>query len=282
VFLINLQLFGGRGSSSSGAGGNNGAQQETEKIKVRLKKPNEEPEEPKKEQQPQQQAQQQPTQPQQRNYHEATPQEESAILNQQYDVNTRAALTQYARMDMQANGKSQSQNLNHALEVAAANGTPLNQVLNATQQMMVTRMDAAMRPLGGDYILNRGAHIDFLQKIGLPSNYTSMSNAQISQALTGLQYVEDKYVSTAANIRNNPFLTGQQSGGREVEMSIKAHSGTKYVVGNKAQSEVVLGRGQQYKITGAHWVMQGRTIKTATPKGTYTPVPVLHIDVEVV
>lgn len=184
-----------------------------------------------------------------------------------YDINTRIAINQYIRADAQANGYSMSQNLNHALENGMA--------LNANEQYVAQKLDAAMHPIGKDTLLVRAAHKDFLEALGV-QNYQNMTQAQLDAAVKGVKYQEKKFVSAAYDVSKNPFISGAQSGGREVYINIKAPSDTKVVLGNQAQAEMILSRGTIFKATGAHF------------DGTYANpriggrLPRVVVDVEVV
>ena len=93
-----------------------------------------------------------------------------------------------------------------------------------------------------------------LAAVGLNlSTYQNMSNAQISAALKGGVIESKGYSSTSFNIRDNPFISGSQSGGREVYLHIKAPKNTKVVGGNPAQAECILDKGTKMQITGAHF-----------------------------
>lgn len=165
-------------------------------------------------------------------------------LEDQYDINTVQAINQYIRQDTQADGFTMSQNMNHKLET--------DQPLNANEQYVANKLDAAMHPLGQDLILTRAAHKDFLEALGV-HNYQNMSPAQLNAAIKGAMYAEKKFVSTAIDPSKNPFMSGPVSGGREVYIHIKAPSSTRVVMGNRDQSEIILGRGVRFRATGAHF-----------------------------
>lgn len=165
-------------------------------------------------------------------------------MEDQYDINTIQAINQYIRMDQQANGFTMSQNMNHKLE----NDIPLN----ANEQYVADHLTNAMHALGQDVVLTRAAHKDFLEALGV-SNYQNMSTAQLDAAVKGAEYTEKKFVSAAIDPKKNPFITGPVSGGREVFIHIKTPASTKCVMGNRQQSEVILGRGVKFRATGAHF-----------------------------
>lgn len=165
-------------------------------------------------------------------------------LEDQYDINTILAINQYIRQDVQANGFTMSQNMNHKLEIGAA--------LNANEQYVANQLTAGLHDLGKDLVLTRAAHKDFLESLGV-KNYQNMTSAQLNAAVKGAEYQEKKFVSTAVNPSKNPFINGPASGGREVFIHIKAPKSTKVIMGNRKQSEVVLGRGVKFRATGARF-----------------------------
>jgi hypothetical protein len=165
-------------------------------------------------------------------------------LEDSYDINTVLAIQQYIRQDVQSNGYTMSQNMNHKME----NGM----TLNANETYVRNRLQAAMHPLGKNMILTRAAHKDFLEALGV-KNYQNMTDAQLNAAVSGAEYTEKKFVSAAVDASKNPFVSGPVSGGREVYIRIHAPSDTKGVMGNRSQSEVILSDGVKFRATGAHF-----------------------------
>ena len=103
---------------------------------------------------------------------------------------------------------SASQNLNHAM----VHGLPLD----PQQQYMDMMLHSAMHNLGQNLKLTRYDHSSFakrlLQGTGLDMNTASIS--QLKNALVGMQFAENKYLSTSYNdFRNaaggNPFTNRQ-------------------------------------------------------------------------
>ena len=236
MLKLNLQLFGGRGASSASGGGGGGIPNAGGTI----------------------------------NYQPLTNQEVSDMIDEMddiYDINTKLAIKQYISAANTGNGYSMAQNLNHALETGGK--------LNANEQYMDTKLTAAMHDLGKDTLLNRGAHADVLTTLGL-SNYSKMSDSQLNAALTGASFKTKSYTSTSYDITKNPFLSGSQSGGREVVMNIKAKSSTKCVFGARSQTEVILAKGTTFKVTGARFT--GQTVYPRTG-GAFKQV-MLDIEVE--
>lgn len=165
-------------------------------------------------------------------------------LENQYDINTRIAINQYIREDPGADGYTMSQNMNHKME----EGLPLT----ANEEYVRSHLMAAMHEFGTDTVLVRAAHKDFLEALGV-KNYQNMTDAQLNAAVQGATYTEKKFVSAAMNPRKNPFISGSASGGREVYINIKTPSTAKCVLGNRAQSEVILAPGVKFRATGAHF-----------------------------
>lgn len=177
------------------------------------------------------------------------------------------AIKQYISKATDSQGYSMSQALNHKLN----NGLKLN----ANEKFMDTYLAKGMHDIGKDITLYRGAHEDFLQRLGI-KNYQSMTESQLKQALAGAQYQTLSYTSASYDKSKNPFYTGANSGGREIEMVIKAPKTTKIVFGARSQAEMVINKGTQYKITDVKY-----TGRTATPRGQgYKPV--LQVEVEAI
>ena len=203
------------------------------------------------------------------NFKQLTGQDEQDVISvyNGYDINTKLAIGQYIRQDAQAGGFTMSQNMNHKLE----NGL----TLNANEQYVANKLDAAMHPIGKDIRLVRGAHQDFLQALGI-NNYANMTEAQINAKITGVEYTEKKFVSTAWDANRNPFMKGPNSNGREVYLNIDAPASTKAVVGNPNQTELVLSRSTKYRVKGAHF--DGTT---AYPRSGGA-MPRIVVDIEII
>ena len=210
-----------------------------------------------------------------RNFQPLSRQDESDLqeVYDGYDINLVRAIQQYIRQDQQAGGFTMSQNLNHKLE----EGLPLN----ANEQYVYNQIQSKAHDLGHDTVLVRGAHQDLLEAMGV-KNYASMSDSQLSAALTGLEYQERKLVSTAWDASKNPFMSGPNAGGREVYLSIKAPANTKGVIGNMKQTEFILARGTRYRVTGARFARDSRgNIEYAYPRNSGA-TPRVIIDVEII
>ena len=233
--------MGGRGSRSrmtSGAGGSLAALQQVlqpQQPPLQAPLPN---------------AAQQPQNDDEDDFHIATAQDEAAIMavNAAYSRTMRQAQMDYINPNQQANGYSFSQNLNHDLIANGPNG------LTGREAQVYNTFMQNMAPIGRNLILNRATHAGLINKLLGVSDYQKLSDAQLNSRLTGVEYTDDKFVSTAWDQSRNPFTNGGPvSGGREVYMNIRAPSWTPAVVGDKREAELDLKPGLKYRITGAHY-----------------------------
>lgn len=149
----------------------------------------------------------------------------------------------------------------------------------ASLQYMNDYMPRAMHDLGTDAILYRGGHVEDLSPFGI-TNLNNYSIGQLQNMLVGAELTTQNYLSTSYTIQNNPFLSSQSgsgvSGGREVVWNIKAPSGTRMMLGSRKQTEVIIDKGTQYRITGVRFTGQ-----TATPR--IGPMQnQIEIDVEII
>lgn len=142
-------------------------------------------------------------------------------------------------------GYSISQSMNYKLD----NGLPLN----ASEKWVNDNLQNGMHDIGKDTNLVRFCHDDILQKCGI-SDYTKLTDKQLQSKLIGTELKTTAYLSTSYNAKKSPFAPGQPlGGGREVVMNIKASSGTKVIFGAKAQSEIVMNKGTNLRITGIRY-----------------------------
>ena len=177
------------------------------------------------------------------------------------------AIKQYISKATDSSGYSMAQNLNYKLE----NGLPLT----ANEKFMVKYMMQGMHPIGKDTILYRGAHEDLLQKLGV-NNYQNYTEAQLKQMIVGSTFKSKSFTSTSYDKSKNPFYTGPNSGGREVEIVIKAPGSTKMVFGARSQAEMILGIGTEYKVNDISY-----TGRYATPRNAGTK-KVVRVELEVI
>lgn len=148
--------------------------------------------------------------------------------------------------------------------------------LNANEKFMDRFLSQGMHDIGKDVILYRGAHEDFIKQMLGVSNYSNMTEKQLKQAMIGTEYTTKSYTSASYDKNKNPFYTGPNSGGREVEMVIKAPSTTKIVFGAKSQAETIINKNTKYRVTDVKF-----TGRQATPRGVGLK-PVLQVEVEVI
>ena len=167
--------------------------------------------------------------------------------------------------DVHGDGFSYSQNLNYKLD----NGIPLD----VNEKYIDDNIQFGMHDIGSNTTLYRACHDDILKQCGI-SDYSKLTDQQLQSRLVGTEFKTTSYMSTSYNTKNNPFMNGAQSGGREVYMNINAKSNTKVIFGAKQQSEVVVNKGTNMRITGIHY--DGTY---ATPRGKGAK-PRVIIDIE--
>ena len=160
-----------------------------------------------------------------------------------YDPDVTDAIKLYiSDSNPNGDGFSHSQNLNYKLD----NGIPLN----VNEKFIDDNIQAGMHSIGKDSKLVRYCHDDILRSAGI-ADYTKMSDAQLQSALVGKTFQTTSYMSTSYDGKKNPFNpSASGGGGREVVMNINAGKDTKMVFGAKAQAEIVLNKGTNFKITG--------------------------------
>ena len=142
-------------------------------------------------------------------------------------------------------GFSISQNLNYKLDNGMA--------LDANEKFVDNNIQFGMHNLGKDSNLVRYAHDDILQGLGI-SDYTKMTDAQLQKALVGTTFTTTSYMSTSYNGKKSPFNpSAPDGGGREVLMNVKTGKNTKVIFGNQKQTEIVINKGTNFKVTGIHY-----------------------------
>lgn len=184
-----------------------------------------------------------------RNYQDLSDSDASSIIsanaNSYADPDFVTAQKMYISDAVNADGFSFSQSMNYKLDNGLA--------LNANEKWINDNLQKGMHDLGKDTNLVRYCHDDILQKCGI-KDYTKLSDSQLKSKLIGTELKTTAYMSTSYNAKNNPFAPGAQyGGGREVVMNIKAGSGTKVVFGAKSQSEIVMNKGSNLRITGIRY-----------------------------
>ena len=163
-----------------------------------------------------------------------------------YDPDVTDAIKLYiSDSNPNGDGFSHAQNLNYKLD----NNLPLN----PTEKFIDDNIQAGMHEIGKDSQLTRYCHDDILKACGI-SDYTKMTDAQLQSKLVGTTLQTTSYMSTSYNGKNSPFAPGQPlGGGREVVLNVNAGKNTKMVFGAKKQSEIILNKGTNMKITGVHY-----------------------------
>lgn len=163
-----------------------------------------------------------------------------------YDPDVTDAIKLYiSDSNPNGDGYSHSQNLNYKLDNGMA--------LNATEKFIDDNIQAGMHSIGKDSQLVRYCHDDILKACGV-SDYSKMTDAQLQKALVGTTMQTTSYLSTSYDAKKSPFAPGAVAGGgREVVMNVNARSDTKMVFGAKKQSEIILNKGTNMKITGVHF-----------------------------
>lgn len=206
-----------------------------------------------------------------------------------FDAATKKSVAKYiSDTDFDGDGHSLSQVMNRIVN----NGDDLQQMtvsqvnskygLSLTQNQFLqlqktdANIDAAMHSLGEAVQLQRGCHEGDLQRLFGIRDYTKMSESQLQDMLVGATFKNTAVMSTSYNVKSNPFLgSGPAAGGRELVYSIKAGAKTSAVFGAKNQTEIILGKGQSWRITNVKY-----TGKTAYPRGKGKSMPQLQIDIE--
>lgn len=163
-------------------------------------------------------------------------------------------------------GYSIAQNLNYKLDNGIA--------LDANEKFVDDNIQFGMHNLGKDSKLVRYAHDDILQGLGV-SDYTKMTDKQLQSKLVGTTFKTPSYMSTSYDAKKSPFAPGQaMGGGREVVINVNAGKNTKIIFGNQKQSEIVINKGTDFKVTGIHF---DGSYATPRNKGT-RPRVVLDIE----
>ena len=223
----------------------------------------------------------------------ALTEEEAEALRQQYesgfDAATKKSVDKYiSNTNFDGDMHSLSQVMNHAInsgvDLQTVSLSDINSKLglNLTQTQLNAlkktdaNIDAAMHPLGADTILQRGAHAGELKRNFGISNYANMSEAELQAKLVGATFQNKAVMSTSFDVKKNPFLgSGPYSGGREVVYTIKAGKNTPSVFGATNQSEIILGKNVNWRVTGVKF-----TGKMALPKSTMKKTPQIEIQIE--
>lgn len=274
MFKINLQLFGGRGGSSGGTNQTSSRSAQTFQIQ---------------QQPPQIQFTAQAAQQANKSAFSDT---DNAPFHDLYNgaqyfqkqnltADQITATIQYLRSDKEVlNGVptqySMSQNMNWIMTQNAEKGLPIDHGMNANQRFTLRHMLASMHNLGYNINLTRYDHGDFvnriLQKMGIKQDFTTMTQNQLSKALVGTKYNEEKLISTSYNdLRHAPQQTKDTFLNRAVRIEYKARASTQAMMpGNGpggASGEIVLapsGGQKNFSIVGVRYDTTRRVRQKST------------------
>lgn len=176
------------------------------------------------------------------------------------------ATIQYLRDDKE-NGTlySMSQNMNYLMMQNAKNGKAVTDGMNANQLYTYRHLMGAMHNLGYNVNLTRYDHADFvnslLRQAGIRSDYTQMSAAQLSNALVGRTYREERLVSTSYNqFKNAPQSTKGVFMNRAVRIEYRAKASTQAMMPGNGPGgrigEIVMapsGGVDNYRVLGVRY-----------------------------
>lgn len=185
---------------------------------------------------------------------------------QNLTIDQTLATIQYLRADKEAGTNySMSQNMNFLMMQNAAQGKPLTAGMNANQLYTYRHMMASMHNLGYNVNLTRYDHGDFvnnlLRQAGVTKDYSQASVAQLSRALVGRTYGEERMVSTSYNnFKNAPQSSKDTFMNRAVRIEYKAKASTQAMMPGNGPggriAEIIMapsaGR-QNYKVVGVRY-----------------------------
>ena len=185
---------------------------------------------------------------------------------QNLTIDQTLATIQYLRADKEAGTNySMSQNMNFLMMQNAAQGKPLTAGMNANQLYTYRHMMASMHNLGYNVNLTRYDHGDFvnglLRQAGVTKDYSNYTAAQLSQALVGGTYAENRMVSTSYNnFKNAPQSSKDTFMNRAVRIEYRAKASTQVMMPGNGPggrlAEIVMapsvGR-QNYKVVGVRY-----------------------------
>ena len=200
------------------------------------------------------------------------------LQDSMYDPMVTAGIKMYiSNTNYDGQGHSLSQTLNHRLN---------NDIDISSDNSLVytdSVMSMASHQLGKDIQLQRGCHQDFVQSLGI-KNYTNMSEQQLQKQLVGTTAQFKSYVSTSYDVNKNPFLSSQSgsgvSGGREVKINLNTKGSTKGLFGAKKQSEIILNKGTNFKVTGVRFAKDANGNQIYVYPRNGGRMPQLEIDIE--
>lgn len=276
MFEINLQLFGGRGGKSGGTNPAGSGPATAQTFQIQQQPP---------------QLQFNAQQAQQANNATFKDTDNSPFhdlyngrqyfQSQNLTADQQTAVIQYLRNDPEVlNGQqtmySMSQNMNWIMTQNALSGNSIDNGMNANQRFTLKHMQAAMHNIGYNVNLTRYDHADFvnrlLEKAGIKKDFTQLTEKQLSSALTGMKYGEEKLISTSYNdLRNAPQSTKDVFLNRAVRIEYKAKASTQAMMPGDGpggrSGEIVLnasGGRKNYEVLGIRYDHSRKVRKKGT------------------
>ena len=199
--------------------------------------------------------------------------------NQALSIDSRVATMSYLSDQPEPNSLySASQNLNYNLN----NGIPLN----ANQQYMYNGIQSAMHNLGYNLKLQRydhdGSINGLLKSVGVNQSYDNLTESQLKQALVGVSYKSNAFVSTSYNDFSKAGSSANTFTSRAVKIEYSAKAKTQAMMpGNGAGGalgEIILGTTNNYKITDVKF--DGRKARYKGTQSYGAKGVTLYVDVE--
>ena len=123
-------------------------------------------------------------------------------------------------------------------------------ITRADVQRTIRRMDGQMKPLPRNIQGVRFTGPDFLRNLGMPPTVSAATVKQVQQRIKAGKdtFSDNAYTSFSTDASANVFTA------KEIRLNYKINKGAKAIMtANKAESEGVLARGTQQRMTGARW-----------------------------
>lgn len=203
------------------------------------------------------------------------------------------ATIQYLRSDKEAGTLySMSQNMNWRMLQNAEQGLPITNGMNANQRYTLKHMMAAMHNLGYNVNLTRYDHGEFvnnmLRQAGITQDFSRLSVSQLSNALVGAKYNEERLVSTSYNnFKNAPQSTKDTFMNRAVRIEYRAKASTQAMMPGKGPGgncgEIVLSPSMgrmNYHIVGVRQDHSVGVRQKGTSWSSSQPQLVLTVEVD--
>lgn len=123
-------------------------------------------------------------------------------------------------------------------------------ITKADVQQTIQRMDKQMKPLPRNIQGVRFVGPDFLKNCGLPPTANANAAKQLQQRIQAGKdtFIDPAYTSFSTDAKSNVFTA------KAIRINYSIGKGTKAIMtANKTESEGVLARGIQQRMTGARW-----------------------------